>query len=112
MEARAMERFRAFIEGDAIILAIMALFTFLKQSINEPGPIHWAKAFTKVFTNFVAGWGFFSLVMAYDARLGEYPQKVGVIMITVYAGSRLIDIVVDGLYRLNFKEIIRRWMGL
>ena len=107
-----MERFKGFIEGDLLILAIMAVFTFLKQSINDKGPIDWKKALIKVFTNFVAGWGFYSLVLAYDARLGDYPQKVGIIMIAVYGGSRLIDVIVDALYKFDWKEAIRRWLNL
>jgi hypothetical protein len=111
MEARAMERLRPIMEaGDAIILAIMALFTFLKQSINEAGKINWTKGLIKVFTNFVAGWGFYYAIIAYWSELSEYPQKVPAIMIATYAGSRLIDVVVDALYRINIKEILKKWL--
>lgn len=107
----AMEKYRALFE-EGIILVIMALFTLLKEMINQTGPIHWAKSAAKFFTNLVAGWGFYSFLLAYKPWYGEYPQKVGVIMVVVYGGSRIIDLVVDAIYKLNFKEIIRRWMGL
>ena len=106
-----MERYRGLLE-DGVILLIMSVFTVLKQMINEEGSIHWGKTFAKVFVNLVAGWGFYSFLMAYKPWYGEYPQKVGVIMIMVYAGSKLIDLVVDAIYKFNFKEIIRRWMGM
>jgi hypothetical protein len=111
MEAKAMERLKPIMEaGDALILAIMAIFTFLKQSINESGKINWTKGFVKIFTNFVAGWGFYYAIIAYWTDLSQYPQKVPVIMVATYAGSRLIDIVVDKIYKLNFKNIIRKWL--
>jgi hypothetical protein len=111
MEAKAMERLRPIMEaGDALILAIMAIFTFLKQSINEAGKINWTKGFVKIFTNFVAGWGFYYAIIAYWTELSQYPQKVPAIMVATYAGSRLIDIVVDKIYQLNFKNILRKWL--
>lgn len=108
---RVMEKYKELIE-DGIILAIMSVFTVLKQMLNDEGRINWCKTLTKVFTNLVAGWGFYSFLLAYKPWYGEYPQKVGVIMITVYGGSRLIDVVVDTLYNFDFKEIIRKWLNL
>jgi hypothetical protein len=106
-----MERYRNLLE-DGVIIGIMAVFTVLKQMINEDGEIHWGRTIAKVFTNFVAGWGFYSFLMAYKPWYSEYPQKVGIIMITVYGGSKLIDVIVDAVYKLDFKEIIKRWLGL
>lgn len=107
-----MERFKPIIEaGDAIILAIMALFTFLKSSINTQGNIDWKRGLVKIFTNFVAGWGFYYALIAYDFWLSEYPQKVPAIMIATYAGSRMIDVIVDALYKINIKDILRKWLN-
>jgi hypothetical protein len=111
MEAKAMEKYRGLIE-DGVILGIMAVFTVLKQILAEEGQINWGKTLAKTFTNFVAGWGFYSFLQAYKPWYGEYPQKVGVIMVTVYGGSKLIDLVVEGIYKLDFKEIIKRWLNL
>jgi|SRR5210317_649618 len=112
MEAKAMERIRPILEaGDAIILAIMALFTYLKKSIDHTGRIDWTKALVKVFTNFVAGWGFYYALISYWVQLSELPQKVPAIMVATYAGSRMIDVVVDWLYTINIREAIKRWMN-
>ena len=111
MEVKAMERFKPIIEaGDAVILLIMAVFTFLKQSIAGTGKIDFRKAAIKVFTNFVAGWGFYSFALAYDPWMGDPPQKIGVIMIVTYAGSHLIDVIVEKLYKLDWKAFIRKWL--
>ena len=106
-----MERYRGFVE-EGMIFMIMSIFTVLKQMLREGDDVDWKKSLIKVFTNLVAGWGFYSFLLAYKPWYGEYPQKIGVIMVMVYAGSKLIDIVVDAVYKFDFKEIIKRWMGL
>lgn len=106
-----MERYQGIIE-DIAIFVLMAVFSVIKQVVADDGEIPWKKVFTKIFSNFVAGAGFYSFLLAYKPWYGEYPQKVGVIMIVVYAGSRLIDVVVDAIYKMDFKEIIKRWMNL
>ena len=88
----------------------MALFTYLKQSINDAERFKWGKAAIKVFTNFVAGWGFYSFAIAWKAELADVPQKIGVIMVVTYAGSHLIDVIVEKLYRLDWKSFIRKWL--
>ena len=111
MKAKAMERYRGLME-DGVILLVMSVFTVLKQLLGEEGAIHWGKTTAKVITNFIAGWGLYSFLQAYKPWYSEYPQKVGVIMFVVYGGSKLLDIMVDSVYRLNWREILRRWLGL
>ena len=110
MELR-VERFK-FVVEDGLIILIMAIFKVLKELLNTVGPIDWPKFFIKIFTNFIAGMGFYSFLLAYKEWYGQYPQKVGVIMVVVYAGSNLIDVVVEAIYKFDFKEMIKRWMQL
>ena len=111
MEARAMEKYTRLFE-DGVIILIMAVFTVLNQMLGQEGKIPWGKMSAKLFTNFVAGWGFYYGLIAYNISMQDFPQKVPAIMISTYVGSRLIDTVVDGIYKLDWKEILRRWLGL
>jgi hypothetical protein len=106
-----MEKYTRLFE-DGVIILIMSVFTVLNQMLGEEGQIPWGRIFAKLFTNFVAGWGFYYALIAYDGLMADFPQKVPAIMISTYVGSRLIDTIVDGLYKLNWKEILRRWLGL
>ena len=110
-----MERYRGLIEDGAIFL-LMAVFTVMKQLLVEEGEINWSKSIAKVFVNFVAGVGFYTLLLSYQDWFGQYPQKVGVVMIVTYVGSKTIDIFVDKFYdwfkKFDFKDLIRRLMNL
>lgn len=109
--AKAMERYKVLVEEGAIFL-LMSVFTVLKQLVSEEGSINWGKSFAKVFINLISGWSLYSFLLAYKPWYGEYPQKIGVIMFVVYGGTKLIDLTIDAVYKLNFKEIVKRWMGL
>ena len=112
---KAMERYRGLIEDGAIFL-LMAVFTAMKQILVDEGHIDWPKTFSKIFSNLFAGIGLYSFLLAYKPWYGEYPQKVGIIMIVTYTGSRLIDIIVDKFFvwlrNTDFKEIVRKIMNL
>jgi hypothetical protein len=115
METRAMERYRGLIEDGAIFL-LMAVFTAMKQLLSDEGEINWRKTFAKIFTNLIAGVGLYSFLLSYKPWYGEYPQKIGVIMFVVYAGSRVIDIFVDKVFKwfkgIDMKEFIRKLFNL
>ena len=100
-----MERYRGLIEDGAIFL-LMAVFTVMKQLLVEEGEINWGKTFAKIFVNIVAGVGFYTFVISYDSWFSDYPQKVGTIMVVTYAGSKLIEIVVDKIYDFARKKDI------
>lgn len=110
-----MEKYRGIFEDGAIFL-LMSLFTALKQILADEGEIDWPRTFAKVFTNLIAGVGIYSFLLSYKPWYGEYPHKVGIIMIVVYAGSRVIDVVVDKFFtwltKTDFKEILRKLFGL
>ena len=110
MTQKAMERYKGLLEDGAIFL-LMAIFTAMKQMLSGDGEINWGKTFAKVISNLIAGIGIYSFLLSYKPWFHEYPQKVGVIMFVVYAGSRFIDLVVDKLFdwfkTTDFKEIIR-----
>jgi len=112
---KVMDRYRGLVEDGAIFL-LMAVFTAMKQILVDDGEIDWTKTFSKIFTNIIAGVGFYSFLLAYKPWYGEYPQKVGIIMVVTYTGSKLIDIVVDKFFvwlrKTDFKEIIRKLMNL
>lgn len=100
-----MERYRGLIEDGAIFL-LMAVFTVMKQILVDEGQINWGKTFAKIFVNIIAGVGFYTFALSYKPWYGEYPQKIGVIMIVTYAGSKLIEIVVDKIYNFVRKKDI------
>lgn len=110
-----MERWRALAE-DGVLFLIMSIFAVMKQMIGTGGRILWGQALTKLFTNLVAGVGFYSFLLSYKEWYGEYPQKVGVIMFVVYTGSRVIDTLVDRMFmwlkKINFKELIKKLLEL
>ena len=112
---KAMERYRGLIE-DGAIFALMAIFTAMKQILADEGEVDWGRTIAKIFVNLVAGVGLYTFVISYKPWASEFPQKVGVIMIVVYVGSRLIDLFVDKLFiwvkNLDIKDIIRKLMNL
>ena len=105
-----MERYRGLVE-DGFIFLLMAVFTAMKQLLAGEGEIDWRRTFAKIFVNMIAGVGIYSFLLSYKPWYGEYPQKVGVIMFVVYAGSRFIDLIVDKLFdwikKTDFKELLR-----
>lgn len=110
-----MDRYRGLVE-DGVIFLLMAVFTAIKQLLLEKGLINWAKTISKVFTNLIAGVGFYTFIISYEPWASKFPQKIGVIMMVVYAGSRLIDLVVDKLFEwfktTDFKLIIKILFGI
>jgi hypothetical protein len=112
---KVMERYRGLIEDGAIFL-LMAVFTAMKQLLVDDSEIDWPRTFSKIFTNLIAGVGFYSFLLAYKPWYCEYPQKVGIIMLVTYGGSRLIDIGIDKFFKwirnTDFKDIIRKILDL
>lgn len=107
-----MERFRALAE-DSLIFLVMAIFSVMREGLKSDKAINWRKTFMRVFTNFVAGVGFYSFLISYKPWFSQYPQKIGTVMVVVYAGSHLIDIVVDKIYEgitlENLKKLINKF---
>ena len=110
-----MERFKGLADTTFWFL-LMGLLTIIKQGMKEEGKWDWRRALSKFFVNVIAGVGFYSFLLSYKPWYGEYPQKVGVIMVVVYAGSSLIDIVTDKLidaFRNGWvKEIVKKLFNL
>jgi len=110
-----MERYRALAE-DGVIFLVMAVFSVIKQILMDEEVIDWRKLFAKLFVQVVAGVGFYSFLLSYKPWYGEYPQKVGIIMIVTYMGSRLIDLVVDKTFKwirkVDLKVLIKKLLEL
>lgn len=110
-----MDRLREFTE-DSVIFLIMAIFSVMRNLIASDEPINWTKSIAKVFSNLVAGVGFYSFLLSYRPWYGEYPQKIGIIMVVTYTGSKLVDLLVDKLFiwlkGIDFKSIIRKLFDL
>lgn len=110
-----MEEFTTLAEDGALFL-IMSVFAVMKQMIAADEKIKWRLTFSKVFINLVAGIGFYSFLLSHRDWYANWPQKIGVIMLSVYVGSRLIDIIVDKFFKwimdFDFKELLRRLFDL
>lgn len=110
-----MEKYQYLVE-DAVIFLIMAIFSVMRNLVNSDKPISWAKSFTKMLSNLVAGLGLYSFLLSYKSWYGEYPQKIGVIMLVTYAGSKMIDLIVDKIFdwikKLDFRKIIKKLLEL
>lgn len=110
-----MERFRGL--GETLLLFIvMGIFSIIQSGLRKRSKWNIWKSLGKFFVNVVAGVGFYSFLLSYDGWHGEYPQKIGVIMLATYIGSRLIDLVVDksfdALKRMDIKEFIKHMLKL
>jgi len=110
-----MDRFKDI--GETILLfVIMGIFTILKSGLSKQSRWDIWRSLSKFFVNIIAGVGFYSFLLSYKDWFGSYPQKIGVIMFTVYIGSRLIDLVVDKSFEtlkgMNLKEIIKHLFNL
>jgi hypothetical protein len=112
---KVMERYRGLIEDGAIFL-LMAVFTAMKQILVDDGEIDWGRTITKIFVNLIAGVGVYSFLLSYQDWYGQYPQKVGIIMLVVYGGSRMIDLFVDALFKwlknIDLKEVLKKLLNL
>ena len=102
-----MDRFRGLAEDSAIFL-VMSIFSVIRTMISSDKPIEWGRSIARMFSNLVAGVGFYSFLLSYKEWYGEYPQKIGVIMFVTYAGSRVVDLFTDKIYTWIKKTDIRQ----
>lgn len=95
---------------------VMGLLTVIKEGIKTAGEWSWRRSSSKFLANVIAGAGFYSFLLSYKPWYGEYPQKIGVIMLVVYVGSSLIDIVtdkiIDGFKNGWAKDVVRKLFNL
>ena len=89
-----------------LLFLVMAIFSVAKRGLNREENWNIGKTLTKVFVNFIAGVSLYSVLISYDERFGDYPQKLGVAMFVTYIGSKVIDILVDKTFdNLSWKKI-------
>jgi len=110
-----MERFKEV--GETFLwFIIMWIFSILQSGLSKADKWNIWKSLGKFFVNVVAGVGFYSFLLSYSSWHGNYPQKIGVIMLATYIGSRLIDLIVDksfeALKTMNIKEFIKHMLKL
>lgn len=110
-----MDRFQGV--GETILwFILMGVFSLLQSGLSKPEKWNVWKALGKFFVNVVAGVGFYSFLLSYKSWFGDYPQKIGVIMLATYIGSRLIDLLVDksfdALKKMDIKEFIKHMLKL
>lgn len=91
---RAMEKWKWVFEEGPIFLA-GAIFSAMKTILSDEGPIDWLKIIVRTVSNVIGGVALYSFLISYKPWYGEYPQKTGVIIVLVYAGSRGIDLLAD-----------------
>ena len=111
-----MERLRELLKNDGLIFLIMGILAVMKDMVSTDTAINWRKALSKLFIKIVAGVGFYSFLLSYKPWYGEYPQKIGVIMVAVYMGDKIIDIFVEKgfawLKKFDIKTFIKKMLEL
>lgn len=85
-----MEKYRAFIET-GVIFILMGVFSVIVKLNKEDKEVKFSKIFTRFYTNIIAGWGIYSLLIGYHEWFGNFPQKIFIIMTVVLTGVRAFD---------------------
>jgi hypothetical protein len=73
--------------------------------LAEEGKVDWLRIIFKTVSNLIAGIALYSFLVSYKPWYGEYPQKTGIIIVLVYAGSRGIDLIADRLVKIIEKHM-------
>lgn len=103
--------------GEVLLLFVVGgIFSVVKHGLKKEGKWNIWKSLTKFFVNIISGITLYVFLLSYKEWYGEYPQKIGVIMMVTYIGSRLIDLLVDksfeGLRSMNIKDFIKHMLKL
>jgi hypothetical protein len=99
-----MEKWKWILEEGVIFLA-GTIFSAMKTLLGEEGEIMWLRIFLKAFSNLIAGVALYSFLISYKPCYSEYPQKTGVIIVLVYAGSRGVDLIAEKVLKWVEKQV-------
>lgn len=111
-----MERLKELLRNDGLIFLIMGVLAVLRDMLAKRERIIWRIFFTKFFVKVASGVGFYTFLLSYKPWYGEYPQKVGVIMIAVYIGDKVIDIFIEKgfrwLHTFDIRTFVKKFFDL
>ena len=111
-----MKKYIDVIINDGVIFLLMGIVAVIKDMVGSEQKINWPKLWSKLFTKIAVGAGFYSFLLSYKPWYGEYPQKVGIIMIAVYVGDKIIDVIADKLFaffkKFDLKTLIKKLFEL
>ena len=99
-----MEKWKWLFEDGLIFLA-GSIFSAMKTLLGEEGQIDWLRIVFKTISQLIAGVALYSFLISYKPWYSEYPQKTGVIIVLVYAGSRGVDLISERILRLIEKNM-------
>jgi hypothetical protein len=111
-----MERLRELLRNDGVIFLFMGVLAVMKEMISTTERINLRLVGIKLFIKIASGVGFYSFLLSYKEWYGQYPQKIGIIMVCVFAGDKVIDIVIDRIYyyfnRFDIKTLMKKLFDL
>ncbi len=111
-----MKKYLDVIINDGVIFLVMGILAVMKDMLSTNTELNWKKAVSKLFIKITVGVGFYSFLLSYKPWYGEYPQKIGVIMVATYMGDKIIDILVEKGYqffkKFNIKVLIKKLLEL
>ena len=111
-----MERLKELLREEGIIFITMGVIAVMRDMLAKKDKINWCQFIIKFLTKVSTGVGFYTFLLSYKPWYGEYPQKVGVIMIAVYIGDKVIDIFIEKifkwLYKFDIKTLIKKLFEL
>jgi hypothetical protein len=99
-----MEKWKWLWEEGLIFFA-GSVFSAMKTLLGEEGEIDWFRILFKTISNVIAGIALYSFLIAYKPWYSEYPQKTGIIIVLVYAGSRGVDLVAEKVIKWIEKQL-------
>lgn len=111
-----MERLKELLRNEGLIFIIMGVVAVMRDMLSKKDKIFWCPLLIKFFTKVSTGAGFYAFLLSYKPWYGQYPQKIGVIMIAVYIGDKVIDIFIEKilkwLYKFDIKTLIKKLFDL
>ena len=75
----------------AIIFLIMGSMKLAATVARQTEKLNWKRMFNIFYVNTIAGWGFYSILTAYDKWFDEFPQMVFFIMVTTFLGFNMLN---------------------
>ena len=111
-----MERLKELLRNEGVIFIFMGIVAVMRDMLSKKDKIYWHQLGLKFLTKVSTGVGLYTFLLSYKPWYGQYPQKIGVIMIAVYIGDKVIDIFMEKmfrwLYKFDIKTLIKKLFDL